>query len=118
MNNPRVGQCYTLSWDWVSHGANSGWTLVHGVIRHPHPKPGLYDEVDHAWVEIDTHVHDPVMDLFVPRDAYYRVFDAKATKRYTASEAIEQGMLSGHAGPWHRTIEPVRRGAKKKGRRK
>jgi len=114
------GDCYVQAGNLVTHPfdrAWDGWLLVHGrptLQVPPHRKYG------HAWLEHDgplpvqlpsglvvlhvgAMVHDPTVDVTVPRDAYYRLgqIDPAECRRYTREEASRIIVREGTWGPWH-----------------
>jgi len=100
----RVGQCYELSFQEMRRGA---WDyLAHGYLHY------MGACIYHAWVEktervdsaVGTHLvvmaFDPVWGAYLPRDAYYRMFDAQDINRYTRNQACEHALRTGVHGPW------------------
>ena len=91
----RLGRCYELSWQFVMDNPN--WNLIHGYIT----TRDLSKTIDHAWCETGDMVFDPVVNIKWPKDAYYRFFNAEKEKEYSFKDAIQNGSLTGHYGPWH-----------------
>jgi len=88
----RVGRCYELSFQEMRRGA---WDyLAHGYLHY------MGACIHHAWVERAGAVYDPVWDVEVPRDVYYRMFDAQDVTLYTPKQVCEQALLTGVYGPW------------------
>ena len=81
---------------------DSTWTLVHGVAT---GGPTGDMRISHAWVEREGIVYDNACgrDRTLPRELYYRVGRIRddQCRRYTADEAAEQALTTGHYGPWH-----------------
>ena len=94
----RLGRCYELSGSYVMNHPES--ILVHGKIYNPRQKEGLYSQIDHSWVEEGDEVYDPVMNLKLSKDAYYRLFNAEVYHIYTHDDVIHLCIKVRHWGPW------------------
>ncbi len=95
----RLGQCYVLSYRYVTSHLGEDNKLVHGTIT---SKDGV-NTVDHAWVEKPNgDVYDPVLDWELPKEAYYGFMTAKPEVEYTARQAMQKGLEFGHYGHWHK----------------
>lgn len=93
--NPRLGRCYELSYKYAT--SHSDWVLVHGYITNMDGSK----TIDHAWVEKDETVFDPVMDQELPTQVYYAMFRAEPFKRYSFDETIDRAIETKVYGPWH-----------------
>ncbi|MNM49990.1 hypothetical protein D3C81_610110 [compost metagenome] len=93
--NERLGQCYVLSYQYATSNPNS--ELIHGNITNKFDGK----TIDHAWVEENGEVYDPVLDWRIMKEVYYGLYDAQVEKRYTFQEALNEGIESGTYGPWH-----------------
>jgi hypothetical protein len=98
--NPRLGQCYVLSYQYVT--SNNDCELIHGYITDKQTSR----MIDHAWVEIGNEVYDPVLDWKIDKQAYYGLYDAEVDKRYTQKETYSMAAESGTYGPWH-VVKPI-----------
>ena len=96
----RLGQCYILSYKFAT--SHNDYELVHGYIT----QKSTGKMIDHAWVEKEDIVYDPVMDWEVPTVVYYGLFDAEVDKRYTKEEIYKHAAESGTYGPWHQ-VKPI-----------
>lgn len=91
----RLGKCYELSGRYViDHG---GVTLVHGRITDKFCT-GL--TIDHAWIEENENVYDPVLDTEFPKFLYYELFNAEARNAYSQTKACVHMLRTEHFGPW------------------
>jgi carbohydrate-selective porin OprB len=93
--NERLGQCYILSYRYVM--THNNYTLVHGYIT----SLDKLKTIDHAWVEKNDKVYDPVMDKEYPKIVYYALFSAESDKTYTSKETLRMGVEFETYGPWH-----------------
>ena len=101
-DNPRLGKCYELSGRYVIDGMfipdRERATLVHGRLVNPfgvgHPL------LDHAWIETDDEIYDPVMDKTWGRAIFYSLFKPTVFKRYNREEARKMILKHKHWGPW------------------
>ena len=93
--NPRLGRCYELSYKYAT--SHPEWTLVHGYITNMDGSK----TIDHAWVEKDEIVFDPVMDQELPKQVYYIMFKAESFKEYTFEETLDRAIETQVYGPWH-----------------
>jgi hypothetical protein len=91
------GHCYEMALKYLAaQGDEPALRLVHGTLQI------VSNPYAHAWVEfLDTWVFDPVDQDFYDRRAYYRELQAAAERVYTATEAGELALTTGHYGPWH-----------------
>ncbi len=90
----RLGHCYVLA---GRHAVEQpGSILVHGTIQGgDNPRTG------HAWVEKpDGTVWEPITQWELPADAFERLFNAEAERRYTATEICVLSLRYEHWGPW------------------
>ncbi len=98
----REGRCYELAmkfqWD------NPGWVLVHATVRAP-CGPVARVPIDHAFVESDGEVFDPVLAQFFPSSEYYRTYKVTDARRYDSATAAQTMLLEGHFGPWDAPVE-------------
>jgi len=94
--NPRLGLCYELSGRYVSR--HHGTILVHGRLVNPFGKG--FAELDHAWVEEDGEIFDPVMDKIWPKDVFENLFKAKVYKKYSHEEVLKMILRHENWGPW------------------
>jgi hypothetical protein len=91
----RHGNCYKLALLGCLHGGEN-WTLVHGETVGP---LGI-SRMNHAWLERDGWVYDPVLDRVWPWAVYARISCAVPISRYSHAEAWQLAEDTGHCGPW------------------
>ena len=89
----RQQRCYELS-DRVILD-NPSWILVHlnvfnGAIR-----------IDHAWLEKDGVVYDPVLDAFFDKMKLYAIVTPKDIKKYNQKQAARIICGTKKHGPWY-----------------
>lgn len=94
----RLGQCYILSYKFVTDYTNKGYKLIHGYITN---RFGGGQTIDHAWAEKDGEVYDPVLDLKADWEVYKALLNAVVDKEYSDVEAMKLASESGTYGPWH-----------------
>lgn len=95
-SNKRLGRCFELSGRYVSEHPNA--TLVHGNLTNPFAR-GM-KELDHAWVEEDDQIFDPVMDQWWPKGVYQSLFHTKEQQRYSHVRVLSMTLKHQHWGPW------------------
>ena len=90
----RLGRCYVLAGRRAME--KPGSVLVHGTIQGgDNPRTG------HAWVELPGGtVWEPITQWELPADAFERLFNAKAERRYAATEICVLSLRYEHWGPW------------------
>lgn len=93
----RIGRCYELSGNFQVD--NQEYTLVHGFITDRIGDTG--HTIDHAWVEKDGEVYDPVLDKSYPTDIYEALTGAEEIIRYEYIKTLNNIQKTGHWGPWH-----------------
>jgi hypothetical protein len=91
----REGDCYKLALLGCLHGGED-WTLVHGETVGP---VGI-GRMEHAWLERDGWVYDPVLDRIWPWQIYTKFVGAVSMFRYSYPETFRHLEVSGHCGPW------------------
>lgn len=101
---PRIRKRTDRSYELAAKGQqrDPSWTLVHGTLKRG---------IEHAWLEKDGSVYDPVADFFMASDQYVAALQAVAERRYSALEATEE-MSSRKVktwGPWHTTKGALRK---------
>jgi hypothetical protein len=90
------GRCYELAWRTLfSLPEPAGWLLVHGEVNGPSGS-----RVDHAWLERDGAIFDPVLNASMTWERYRRIYGASDGTRYTSDQAAHQLLEEGHYGPW------------------
>jgi hypothetical protein len=82
---------------------NPEYLLVHGIITDN--KFGTNKSLDHAWVEKDGEVYDPVTDIRMPKEVYYNLYSAEAVAIYTFEEMIEIALKEGTYGVWDQKLK-------------
>lgn len=93
----RLGRCYELSAKYVLD--NDGFNLVHGFIT---DKIGVTGHtIDHAWVEKEGNVYDPVLDMELPTEIHEAMFNAEVTIKYPRKSVLDMILMKEHWGPWH-----------------
>lgn len=97
LENTRLGRCYELAGRYVSGHPKA--VLVHGKLINPFGKG--HKEIEHAWVEEDGEVFDPVMDKIWPEKVYYDLFKVTVYKKYSFQEVLKMIDANEHWGPWH-----------------
>ena len=105
----RLGNCYFLSGRYVTDNQNS--ELVHGTItnRIANRIKRINEEtkvLEHAWVEYDNTVFDPVMGQEYQKEVYYAIFEAKVIERYNHEEMCKTMLTYRHWGPWNDQCPP------------
>lgn len=104
--NPRLGRCYELSGRYVVEHPSEAAILVHGTVINPFKNKlhttgeKLLPKIDHAWVEVDGDIYDPVMDITWQKNVYEDFFKAETTKKYTYRELLPILDKEGNWGPW------------------
>jgi hypothetical protein len=91
----RDGNCYKLALLGCLHGGQD-WTLVHGETV----GPGGIGRMEHAWLEREGWVYDPVLDRVWPWQIYVKFVGAVSMFRYSYPETFRHLDVSGHCGPW------------------
>lgn len=91
----REGDCYKLALLGCLHGGED-WNLVHGVTVGP---VGI-GRMEHAWLEREGWVYDPVLDRVWPWQIYAKFVGAVSMCRYSYAETFRHVEESGHCGPW------------------
>ena len=89
-----VGCCLSQS------GAVKPVAVVHGSVLQSSGR-----RIDHAWVEIgDDEVIDRSCGIAaeIAKEDYVAKTQAVEEARYSVEQALEQGVKSGHWGPWHK----------------
>jgi hypothetical protein len=95
----RSGRCYELAWKYLAYEARfEGWRLVHGEIISP---IGDGQPMEHAWLEKEGNIYDPVFDKVFQAADYRTKYHAKATLVYSQTNAMRLGAERGHYGPWN-----------------
>lgn len=99
---PKPGECYEVAFLFmIEHPLGKHAKLVHGKVRNV--MKGQKKWVNHAWVEVGDLVWDNAyFDIFLPKDAYYRISDAKPERTYTQKQAIRMALKTKHYGNWHK----------------
>jgi len=94
----RLGKCYELSWQYINYsdGRKEDIQLVHGYLT------ARGKTIDHAWIEENGEVFDPVLNQRFKREQYYSLYNIEPIKFYTYEEAIENAETYRVYGPWHR----------------
>lgn len=105
----RLGLCYELSGRYVSGHPNS--ELIHGSVtnRIPNMLKGIMEEtktLEHAWVEYNNIVFDPVIGQEYQKEVYYALFEAKVIERYNYEEVLKITLKDGNWGPWNEQNPP------------
>lgn len=106
----RLGRCYELAFNHfalVSFMRREA-VLVHGVIRDTHIA-GLGAVICHAWVECDGEVWEPITQTKLPKDAFFRIYDAEETYRYNRTQVCDFALDTEHSGPWEPMPEHLQR---------
>jgi hypothetical protein len=90
------GYCYEMAFKYLATQRDEpALRLVHRTLRI------VGNPYAHAWVELsDVWVFDPAAQRFYDREAYYRELQAEAERVYTATEAGQLALTTGHYGPW------------------
>jgi hypothetical protein len=90
------GHCYEMAFKYLAAQVNEpALRLVHGTLQI------VGNPYAHAWVEFpDVWVFDPAAQRFYDRAAYYQELQAEARRVYTATEAGQLALTTGHYGPW------------------
>jgi hypothetical protein len=94
----RIGQCYQLAGGYVIDHPNA--ILVHGTFNGVR-FTRIYFDNNHAWVEENGEVFDPVMDCRFPKEDYYELFHATIQAKYTHDEVCHLTLQTEHWGTWH-----------------
>ena len=91
----RLGLCYELSGRYVLNHEDS--ILIHGTVTNQIDKT---KKTNHAWVEENNSVFDPVWDRRMPKEDYYEVLGANPIKRYSHEQTCLNMARNRHWGPW------------------
>ena len=92
----QLGNCYEVHGRAITLDGYEG-LLCHGTVFHP--EIGWHG---HCWIEHEEIVHDLAngKNIVIRHEVYYAMGKAKDIKRYTANEAREMTLETGHWGPW------------------
>lgn len=93
----RQGRCYEIAYHVLIDNPMIDARLVHGRIEQG---AGLANNIDHARIEVDGSVWDPVHNQTYDKKIYYIARNATAVKTYTGREAAELLAKENHYGPW------------------
>lgn len=85
----RQGDCYRLAGLRILD--EHSWRLVHGIAS----------GVQHAWLERDGRVWEPVHDTELDVAEFASKYRAMKERDYDAIEAAKNIVRTGHWGPWH-----------------
>ena len=96
----RIGKCYELSGKFQLD--NNEWTLVHAMLN-PQFGPFANCLYDHAFVEHEALVFDPVFAEFYPKDEYYACYRTGEANRHDYMSSARMITSEGHWGPWGRS---------------
>jgi len=91
--------CYEKSYQYITSHYINGMVLVHGSLQFNESIP---IPVGHAWVEIDDILFDGVYQRFYNKDLYYKELGLVKDFEYTAEQAYEFALKSGHYGSWEK----------------
>ena len=99
---PQPGHCYEVAYRFMmDHPKEKNAILVHGKVRNV--MRGKKKFIDHAWVEIGDQVWDNAFfDVMFPKDAYYRISDARPERKYNLLQACKVSVKHGTYGKWHK----------------
>ncbi len=97
----RLGQCYILSGRYVLGHPNA--ELIHGIVTN---RIGDGRTLEHAWVEYDNIVFDPVIEQEFQKEIYYALFIPKIIERYNHEEVCKIMLRNKHWGPWNEQNPP------------
>ena len=93
----RVGRCYELAGRFQQD--NQGWILVHAdLYQSGGPYAGA--AIDHAFVEHEGVVFDPVLAKTMPLPEYYAVYGVTHARKFDARTAAGLLLKENHWGPW------------------
>ena len=95
----RLGDCYVLCGRYVLKNSNS--ELIHGSISYKGSERN-----NHAWVEYDNIVFDPVLGKEFPKDYYYSIFNVIEIERYSHEDVMKTMLRYNHWGPWNEQNPP------------
>ena len=93
----RVGRCYQLA--GVFQQDNPGWVLVHADL-YQSGGPYAGTPIDHAFVEHEGVVFDPVLGTFMPLPEYYAIYGVTNARRFDHVTAARLRLKENHWGPW------------------
>lgn len=98
----RNGDCYEAAGKFMlDNGTNkSGYTLVHGLVTGQGSLQGV--RYGHAWIEQGDTVIDLSngRNLRLPKVVYYAIGHCEPKCTYTAKQAMDKMLKTGHFGPW------------------
>jgi hypothetical protein len=87
-----------LAWKYLTRDERfANWTLIHGEITSP---IGNGKPMEHAWLEHQDKIYDPVHDVEFDSAEYQAKYISKAIGRYSRQEALRAALDHGHFGPW------------------
>ena len=93
----RIGKCYELAGRYVIDHPDA--VLVHGTFNGIRFVKIDFDN-DHAWVEENGEVFDPVMDCRFPKEEYFELFQTTIQAKYNHDEVCRLTLETKHWGPW------------------
>jgi len=93
----REGRCYELAGRFQQE--NPEWVLVHADTLPP-TGPYAGTTFDHAFVERDGVVFDPVFAELFPAQEFYTVYGVTNTRKFDARTAAGLLLKENHWGPW------------------
>lgn len=92
----RLGLCYELSGRYMIGHPNA--ELIHGIVTN---RIGDGKTLEHAWVEYNNIVFDPVIGKEFRKEVYYALFIPKIIERYKYEEVCKTMLRYKHWGPWN-----------------
>ena len=93
----RNKRCYQLA--GVFQQDNPEWVLVHADTLPP-TGPYAGTTFDHAFVERDGVVFDPIFAEFYPVQEFYAVYGVTNARRFDHDTAVHLLLKENHWGPW------------------
>ncbi len=100
----RRGLCYELSYRYVVNHPDA--ELIHGITTN---RKTDNRTLDHAWVEYDDKVFDPVIGREFQKEYYYHIYNPIVNKRYSHYDAMITMLRYNHMGPWNEQNPPKER---------
>lgn len=90
----RLGRCYEYAFKTLEKFPQ--FKLIHSVGKQTKTR----ELMGHAWLELNDFVYDAVMDKFVKKELYYKIFEIELRIEYTLKEARELISKHQHYGFW------------------
>lgn len=92
----RLGDCYALV-------GRESMEMSDGFVIHGHVENPYGEGVDHAWIEKDDKVWEPVTNSWFDKADFEYLFRPVEHSRYTIQEARENMLETENFGPWDPT---------------